>query len=128
MKIEHFALNVAEPVAMAAWYVDNLGFKVARHMDEPPCTHFLEDSSGTGMLEIYNNPPDEVPVYADMNPLQVHVALVSGDPEEDKSTLIAAGATLVDEMHLDDGSHLVMLRDPWGLAVQLCKRGVPICA
>ena len=65
MKIEHFALNVAEPVAMAAWYVDNLGFKVARHMDEPPFAHFLEDSSGTGMLEIYNNPPDEVPVYAE---------------------------------------------------------------
>lgn len=124
MRIEHFALNVAEPVAMAAWYVDNMGFKVARHMDEAPYAHFLVDSSGCGMLEIYSNPPDEVPVYAEMNPLQVHVAFASDDPGADKNRLVEAGATLVDETHLEDGSHLVMLRDPWGLAVQLCKRGV----
>jgi glyoxylase I family protein len=37
-----------------------------------------------------------------------------------------AGASLADEIRLADGSHLVMLRDPWGLAIQLCKRGTPM--
>jgi hypothetical protein len=32
----------------------------------------------------------------------------------------------VDEVRLKDGSHLVMMRDPWGLAIQLCKRGQPM--
>src|SRR6266581_4941240 len=30
MKIEHFALQVPEPVAMAEWYVKHLGFTVSR--------------------------------------------------------------------------------------------------
>ena len=126
MKIEHFALNVADPVAMAAWYEKNVGLKIVRKMDAPTFTHFLADSGGTVMLEIYNNPPDQVPDYANMDPLLCHIALVSEDPEVDKQTLLAAGATLVDNLHLEDGSHLVMMRDPWGLALQLCKRGKPM--
>ena len=126
MKLEHFALNVSDPVDMALWYAENLGLKTVRQMEDAPYTHFLADSSGTILLEIYNNPEDQVPAYADMNPLLLHVAFVSDDPESDKTALLAAGASFVEELHLDDGSHLVMLRDPWGLAIQLCKRGTPM--
>lgn len=126
MKLEHFALNVSEPVEMAAWYAEHLGLRTVRKIEGAPHTHFLADSSGTILLEIYNNPEDQVPAYADMNPLLLHVAFVSEDPDSDKDSLVAAGASLVEELHLDDGSHLVMLRDPWGLAIQLCKRGKPM--
>ena len=126
MKLEHFALNVVDPVAMAAWYVEHLGLSIVRKVVDAPYTHFLADSSGTVLLEIYNNPPDQVPPYAEMDPLLLHVAFVSVDPEADKVKLLAAGAILVEEQLFDDGSHLVMLRDPWGLAIQLCKRGVPM--
>lgn len=126
MKLEHFALNVADPMSMAAWYVQHLGLKVVRQLTTPPFTHFLADSSGDIMLEIYNNPSDQVPSYGQMNPLLLHLAFVSETPEEDMKRLQNAGATVVEEQHLQDGSHLVMMRDPWGLAVQLCKRGVPM--
>lgn len=126
MKLEHIALNVGDPVAMAAWYVEHLGLKIVRQETESPYTHFLADSSNTILLEIYNNPPNQVPPYASLNPLQLHVAFVSVDPEADKRGLLAAGASLVEELLFDDGSHLVMLRDPWGLALQLCKRAVPM--
>ena len=126
MKIEHFALNVADPVAVAAWYTKYLGLKVVRAVKDTARTHFLADSSGTVMLEVYNNPPDQVPPYAKMDPLLLHIAFVSKDPEADKTALLAAGATLVVDQRLDDGSHLVMLRDPWGLAIQLCKRATPM--
>jgi len=126
MKIEHFALNVADPVAVAAWYTKHLGLKVVRVAKDAARTHFLADSSGTVMLEVYNNPPDQVPPYAKMDPLLLHIAFVSKDPEADKTALLAAGATLVVDQHLDDGSHLVMLRDPWGLAIQFCKRATPM--
>jgi hypothetical protein len=36
--------------------------------------------------------------------------------------LVAAGATFVEEQAV----HLLMLRDPWGLALQLCKRAPPL--
>lgn len=78
------------------------------------------------MLEIYHNPPGEVPDYAAMNPLLLHLAFVSQSPADDSTRLIAAGASWVDEIKLPDGTHLVMLRDPWGLALQLCKRAVPL--
>ncbi len=126
MKIEHFALNVADPVGIARWYVAHLGLKVVRQMTEAPYTRFLADSSGDIMLEIYNNPSGQVPSYALMDPLLVHLAFVSENPGEDMQKLQGAGAHLVEEQHLKDGSHLVMMRDPWGLAIQLCKRGTPM--
>ena len=126
MKIEHFAINVADPIAMADWYVKQLGMTIARKMDGGPNTHFLADTSGQVMLEIYNIPPDEVPPYADMKPLLVHLAFVCENPEEKRAELEKAGATFAEEVRIKDGSHLVMMRDPWGLAIQLCKRGVPM--
>jgi len=126
MKMEHVALNVSDPAAMAAWYMKHLGFEIIRSMATPPYTHFLKESGGTVMIEVYHNPPDQVPLYSRMDPLLLHVAFVSADPDTDKSALLAAGATLVKEEHLPDGSYLIMMRDPWGFAIQLCKRSQPM--
>ena len=126
MKIEHFAFNVKEPVAVSDWYCKHLGMSVKRSMDAAPFAHFLADSTGQVMIEIYNNPPEDVPDYAAMNPLLVHLAFVSEDPNKDRDRLVEAGATLVEELHLPDGSHLLMMRDPWGFAIQFCKRGTPM--
>lgn len=125
-KIEHIAINVSDPVAMAAWYEKYLGFIIVRKSGPPQHTHFLGDHSGAILLEIYNNPPDGVPDYLSMNPLQLHLALVSSDPDADRENLTRNGATFVEEIRTPDGSHLVMLRDPWGLALQLCKRNQPM--
>jgi glyoxylase I family protein len=124
MKLEHLALNVADPRAMAAWYRQHLGLSIAHSIPDAPYTHFLADSSGTVLLEIYCNPPDQVPVYTAMDPLLLHIAFVSADPDADAQALVAAGASLVQDLHLADGSHVIMLRDPWGLALQLCRRAV----
>ena len=126
MKLEHFALNVEDPKAMCSWYVEQLGLTIAKQQKESPYMTFLADSSGTIMIEIYRNPAAEVPAYREMHPLLVHLAFVSEDPEKDKNRLLTAGASLESDQKLEDGSHLVMLRDPWGLAIQLCKRGVPM--
>lgn len=122
MKIEHVAFNVANPVAISSWYVEHLGLKIVRHIPSPTQTHFLADESGESVLEIYCNPPEQVPNYSEMNPLLLHVAFVSTSPSDDAVRLIAGGASWVDEIKTPDGSHLIMLRDPWGMALQLCKR------
>jgi glyoxylase I family protein len=126
MKIEHIAFNVADPVAVAAWYCEHLGLGIVRHIPGPTQTHFLADDAGETVIEIYCNPSDQVPDYPSMNPLLLHLAFVSASPDDDSSRLIAAGATWVDELRFPDGTHLVMLRDPWGLALQLCKRTVAL--
>ena len=123
MKIEHFALNVEEPIAMSQWYTNHLFLQIRTQNTVPPFTTFLVDNSGAVMLEIYQNPIDEVPNYRNMNPLILHLAFVSESPSMDKERLLKAGATFVSEDRLEDGSHIVMMRDPWGLAIQFCKRG-----
>ena len=35
MNVEHIALNVPDPVAMADWYLDHLGMKLARSGPPP---------------------------------------------------------------------------------------------
>lgn len=126
MKIEHFAFNVKEPTAHAKWFCEHFGFEVKFAMSEQPFTHFIADETGQVMLELYNNPSDSVPDYANQNPLIMHVAFVSEDPYADCERLTQAGATKVEEVNLPDGSLLIMMKDPWGVSVQLCRRGKPM--
>ncbi len=126
MKFEHFAINVKQPKAMSDWYEKHMGLKVVKKMDHSPHMTFLADESGTIMLEIYNNSKAPILDFDLQHPLVVHLAFVSDDPSRDKERLLTAGAELVSDDLLEDGSHLVMLKDPWGLAIQLCKRADPM--
>lgn len=126
MKFEHFALNVPDAAAQAKWYVAHAGFSVARARADAPFTHFLADGTGRVVVELYSNPAAPYPAYASQHPLVFHFALVSADARADRERLLRAGAQLVTEETLPDGSVLVMLRDPWGVALQLCQRAQPM--
>jgi glyoxylase I family protein len=126
LAFEHLAINVADPVAVAEWYVTHLGMTVVRRGDAPVHMHFLADASRRAMIEIYNNPVARADMYGDLHPAQLHVAFTSADPDADTERLVAAGAVLLEHQRHPDGSHLVMLRDPWGLAIQLAKRAAPM--
>ncbi|WP_186756682.1 VOC family protein [Echinicola salinicaeni] len=128
MKFEHFAINVAQPRAMSDWYEKHIGLKVVMKKDQSPYMTFLADDSGTIMIEIYSNPNAPILDFENQHPLVLHLALVSEDPAKDRDRLIKAGAELISDDILGDGSHLVMLKDPWGLALQLCKRAKPMLA
>jgi len=125
VQFEHYALNVPDPCAMAAWYVKHCGMSIAKAMDGPPFTHFLADCGGRVVMEIYRNETAPIADYRTQNPLVFHAALAVDTPVETRDRLVAAGATLFEEVVLEDGSHLVMLRDPWGVPLQLCCRTTP---
>lgn len=125
MKIEHFAFQTIEPLAMAEWYVGHLGMRVLKSVGAPTHTHFLEDSAGSVQIEIYRNEKAPVPDYPNQDPLVIHLGFVSEDPEADAERLIAAGATHQSgPTTTAAGDTLLMLRDPWGFAIQLCQRAV----
>jgi len=111
---------------MAEWYVAHLGMRIVRKISAAPHIHFLADASGRAVIEIYSNRVDPVPDYASMHPLRFHLAFAAADPDAARAALVAAGATFVEEQALADGSRLLMLRDPWGLPLQLCKRATPL--
>jgi catechol 2,3-dioxygenase-like lactoylglutathione lyase family enzyme len=125
MRIEHTGYMVEDPPRVAAWYVQHLGFRVARQLPARPFTTFLVDASGQGMVEIYNNPAAQVPDYRSLDPLILHLAFdVANEPIlAARDRLLAAGATIAsDVVTTASGDRLVMLRDPWGFAVQLVER------
>ena len=125
MRFEHFALNVPDTRAAAAWYVQHLGLTVARSRPEAPFTTFLGDDTGRVFIELYTNPKDPVPDYAAQHPLRLHFAFAVKDAVAERTRLVQAGATLAMEEPQPDGSLLIMLRDPWGVPVQLCQRTRP---
>lgn len=127
MKIEHVAFNVPDPVSMAEWYIEHLGFVMRRRFDTEPWGQFIADDSGTVMLELYKNSAAPIPEYGAMAPFTLHLAFVSTDVEADVRRLTAAGATLVGAVqHQSTGDDMAFLRDPWGFTLQLVKRAVPM--
>jgi len=127
IRLEHVAINVEDPAAMARWYRDNLGMKVVREGPPPANMRFISDSGGNMMLELYNNPPDEVPDYPTMNPLSLHIAFMVDDVKAITRKLIGAGATIAVDMNTTPaGDELIILRDPWGVPIQFLKRSKPM--
>ena len=123
MKIEHTAYQVADPAALAKWYVDHLGLTMKRVQTAPPFGHFLADDGDAVMLEFYNHPKIAVPDYHGLDPMVLHIAFVCDDVAEVRQRLTAAGASPVGDVQVTDaGDHIAMLRDPWGLAIQFVQR------
>ncbi|XOV95168.1 MAG: VOC family protein [Bacteroidota bacterium] len=126
MKFEHFALNVTDPTSIAAWYVENLGARVVFDAKNETQTMFLADDSGHVFLEVYNNPKGEFLSFQKLHVLGFHVAFVSPDSAKDRDRLLQKGAIVVEEVIPNEGSLLVMMRDPWGIPLQLCQRSKPL--
>jgi catechol 2,3-dioxygenase-like lactoylglutathione lyase family enzyme len=123
VKIEHCAYQVEDPVAAADWYCNNLGMVLKRGHQDRPWVRFLADDAGAVMLEFYNHPKVPVPNYRAQDPLICHIAFLADDLAATRDRLVAAGATLdTDTIKTIDGDELVMLRDPWGVPLQLAKR------
>jgi len=127
VRLEHVAINVKDPAAMAKWYCENLGMKIIRKGPSPVNMRFISDAGGNMMLEIYNNPPDAVPDYPSMDPLSLHIAFMVDDVKAICDKLVAAGATVAGDVNITPaGDEIAMLRDPWGVPIQFVKRAEPM--
>jgi glyoxylase I family protein len=127
LRIEHIAFEVPEPVAFAAWYVEHLGCTVVRAYPEEPFAHFVRLPGDGVMLEVYRAASARDSEDAARHPLTLHVAFAVDELETTCEALLAAGAQLSGEpIHTLDGDDLIMLRDPWGLPIQLARRSEPM--
>jgi glyoxylase I family protein len=125
MKLEHFALQVPEPVAMGDWYVKHLGATVARAGGAPQHGRFLK--VGGVLFEIYNNPAVTMPDYSKIDVMQLHLAFSSENLKADRDRLLMAGARVaVDIYGTPEGDEIMMLRDPWNVPIQFVKRKEPM--
>lgn len=128
MNIEHLALNVADPVALADWWVRHLGMKVVRQVETGPMTRFIADGAGRTVLEVYRQQAP-VPDYAGMDPMTLHVAFLTTDIKMERDRLLQAGGSVAKDVHTTpEGDEMAFLRDPWGVTIQLVKRAKPLMA
>jgi len=127
MKLEHVALNVENPKAMSEWWAKNLGMKVILSNEESPFIHFIVDSAGTSMLELYNNPAAPKTDYAAMSSFSLHIAFSSDDINADREKLMAGGATAEGDISTTPaGDKLAFMRDPWSTPFQFVQRQKPL--
>ena len=71
--LEHTAIDVADPVATANWWVDNLGFEITMQKTDETHTTFIVDRTGGIALELYRaKDAPSAPDYHAMRPLQLH--------------------------------------------------------
>ena len=127
MDIEHIALNVPEPVLMAAWYVEHLNLRILRKQEQAPFTHFLADRAGRVVLELYCHAKAVMPNYAALDPLTLHIAFKAEDVAQERQRLLDAGATPAgDIVTTETGDVMTFVRDPWHVTVQLVKRLKPM--
>ncbi|WP_258105617.1 VOC family protein [Marinoscillum sp. MHG1-6] len=122
MAFEHFALNVESPVEVAQWYCDHLSLHLVFEQKESPYMRFLADETERVVMELYNNPAAPIMDHNVNHPLVFHVAFESSDAQADKERLEKAGAVFFEEKKPGEGTHLVMMRDPWGVPLQICQR------
>jgi catechol 2,3-dioxygenase-like lactoylglutathione lyase family enzyme len=124
---EHFALNVADPQSMTNWYCENLGMKVNRKGTPPTYTNFVADDGNNMMFELFNNSAYPVLDMSKIHHLSLHIAFVVDDVRAIRNGLIAAGATLVDDITISSsGDEILILRNPWGVPLQFIKRAKPM--
>jgi catechol 2,3-dioxygenase-like lactoylglutathione lyase family enzyme len=123
--IEHIGVCVSDPLAMAAWYRDVLGFKIKiSGGDAEKAVAFMTDSSGKVMME-FGKIPGVGPLFEKLDHhLQFHLALKSDDPEADGKMILEKGGVFIEKSTVTMPGDLILnYRDPWGNTIQLAKRG-----
>lgn len=125
MNLEHVAINVPDPGAMAEWWCQRFGMKTLLASPDAPFIHFISDGQGS-MLELYYNEDAPIPDYTDIHPQTLHIAFVVDDIEGERQRLLDEGAAPVGEISPMGTNLLAFFRDPWGVPFQLVKRQNPL--
>jgi len=89
--------------------------------------HFLLVPGGGVTLELFRAPDVPVPDYRKVDPFHGHLAFRTDDIDGTRSRLLAAGASAEGETTTTpEGDRYAMLRDPWGVPLQLVVRAQPL--
>lgn len=126
MRIEHIAFNVPDAKQVAQWYADNLGVTVKEMSEHPVKPQFIVDEGGN-MIEFYTIPAAPLPDYHSIHTRTLHIAFEVDDVAAVQEKLVSAGAVAQEDISVDPaGNTMGMLRDPWGIPLQLVQRVKPI--
>ena len=125
--IQHIGLNVNNPVEVANWYIQNLGMKLIRQGNAPQFVTFIADAGNNMEMEFYNKEKIKKIDFQKIDVMTFHFAFLTDSINTIENKLIAAGAKLIDKItETPAGDKVAMLRDPWGMPLQLVERSIPM--
>jgi len=126
-RFEHIALNVDDPGKVAAWYRDNMGMKIVQAGEKFDSKRFVSDAGGNMMFELYHSRKAPTPNWGAVHNHTLHIAFAVDDVQAMHDKLIAAGAKPDWEVETTgEGDVITIVRDPWGIPIQLVKRAKPM--
>jgi glyoxylase I family protein len=122
--IEHTAIASPDPLALARWYVDALGFTI-NFQPAGTKTVFVRAADGS-MIEIIESAPGTRPADG-MNPAGLrHLALTVADFPGMVASLRARGVSFLTEPQSNAGNSVVFFADPDGNLLHLLHRESPL--
>ena len=125
--IQHIGFNVYNPIEVSNWYIQNLGMKLIRQGNAPEHVTFIADSGNNMEIEFYNKEKFHKIEFQKIDVLTFHFAFLTDNINLIESKLITAGAKLVEKTtKTPTGDKVAMLRDPWGMPLQLVQRSNPM--
>jgi catechol 2,3-dioxygenase-like lactoylglutathione lyase family enzyme len=127
LRLEHVGLALPDPIAAAAWYGRHLGWRTIRASSSPPYAHFLRPPDGGTVIEFFNDPAVADADLWKVHAMQGHLAFAVDDLDSQCERLVSAGAVVDSPLaSTPAGDRYVMLRDPWGVPLQLITRVVEL--
>jgi glyoxylase I family protein len=118
--MEHVGLCAHDPKNLAGWYVETLGFRLVRALEEHR-TYFIRAQNGV-MLEIYPAKHQVEPVDNVHRGFR-HLALSTVDLDAEVARLRAGGLLVPEEtLVLTPEMKLAFFRDPEGNLLHLVQR------
>jgi glyoxylase I family protein len=122
MYAEHIGLYASDPVELAAWYIDTLGFKVIRTLEKEgrPPIYFLQADQGMVIEILTTHAERSTRELAD--PGYSHIGLIVEDFDQAAASLQAKGVTLANVRQTSNGWTIGYFHDPEGNQLEIVYR------
>jgi glyoxylase I family protein len=122
--IEHIAIATPDPMKLAQWYIDHLGF--ALNWQPPNTSTVFVKGPGGSLLELIESPAPLAGVPAMREPGLRHLALLVSDFEAECRRLEAEGVSFLSAPEKFNGNSLAFFTDCDGNILHLLHREKPL--
>ncbi|MGI8744832.1 MAG: VOC family protein [Bryobacteraceae bacterium] len=119
--LEHIAIASPNPLGLAEWYVQHLGFRINFEYDG---NYFVKAADGS-MLEIIPSEGERAPQKL-KDPGIRHLAVSVDDFDASHAGLKEAGVSFLGEPYTNQGNRLVFFTDCDGNILHLIERERPL--
>lgn len=122
--IEHVAIASPDPLRLALWYVEHLGF-VINYQPANSKTVFVKAADGS-MIEIIESAPDTRPAEGMQDAGLRHIALTVSDFAGVYAKMKGKGVRFLTDGQTVNGNSLAFFCDPDGNILHLLHRETPL--